>query len=139
ASPTVGASPTPALTYDALLGLSSASAVSSFLPVLPAGSQEPRRLHRPFPISTPAGCTSITDWIKNSAHGWQSHNSGAARVYVSADSSGNEIAGYYSLSSGAVELIEAPARIGQGMPTRVPVQLIGRLGVSQCLKRQGIG
>src|SRR5208282_4036103 len=58
ASPTVGASPTPALTYDALLGLSSASAVSSFLPVLPAGSQQPRRLHRPFPISTPAGCTS---------------------------------------------------------------------------------
>jgi len=90
-------------------------------------------------LSFDCGEPTITDWIKNSAPGWQSHNSGAARVYVSADSSGNEIAGYYSLSSGAVELIEAPARIGQGMPTRVPVQLIGRLGVSQCLKRQGIG
>jgi len=85
------------------------------------------------------GDSTITDWIKNQTYGWQSHNSGAARVYVSLDSSGKEIAGYYSLSSGAAELIEAPARIGQDMPTQVPIQLIGRLGVDQRLRRQGIG
>ena len=39
------------------------------MPVLPAGSQQPRSLHRPFPISTPAGCTSDY-WPSPAAFNW---------------------------------------------------------------------
>ncbi len=56
--PTVGASLTLFLTDGALLGLCSAWAVSSFLPVPRLGLVNPGRLHRLFSISTPLGYTS---------------------------------------------------------------------------------
>jgi GNAT superfamily N-acetyltransferase len=80
---------------------------------------------------------TLNDWLTKLA--WASHAGGSARVFVSVDTSGRQIAGYYSLSSGTAMKNEAPNRVGQGMPQQVPIQLIGRLGVDRNFKGQGIG
>ena len=80
---------------------------------------------------------TLTEWIKK--HAWQSHNSGSARVYVCLDPTGNEVAAYYSLSSGAVLQGDVSARVAHGMPASVPILRIGRIGVDRRLKGQGVG
>ena len=91
------------------------------------------------PLTAAFNCqeSALNDWLTKFA--WASHAGGSARVFVSLDTSGRQIAGYYSLSSGTANRIEAPERVGRGMPQQLPIQLIGRLGVDRNFKGQGIG
>jgi GNAT superfamily N-acetyltransferase len=79
----------------------------------------------------------LNDWLTKFA--WLSHTSRSAAVYISLDTPGQQIAAYYSLSSGTAQKSVAPDRIGQGMPQQVPIQLIGRLAVDRRFENRGIG
>ncbi len=78
------------------------------------------------------------EWLR--VYAWTNHNSGSARVYVSIESSAGLIAGFYSLSAGAVEHSQAPSRISRGLAHHaIPVVLIGRLAVDLRYAGQGLG
>jgi GNAT superfamily N-acetyltransferase len=64
--------------------------------------------------------------------------SGMASVFIS--TSGDSIAGYYALSTGAVEHDEAPPRITRGVAHHpIPVIILSRLAVDARFQRQGLG
>ena len=85
-----------------------------------------------------SGTPALDEWLR--VYAWTNHNSGSARVYVSIDTSARLIAGFYSLSAGAVERAEAPQRVSKGLAGHpIPVVLIGRLAVDRRYASQGIG
>ena len=80
------------------------------------------------------GKPALNEWLVR--HAGQAQLSGSARTFVVSD--GDEIVGYYSLTVGQVDSIEAPMRIRKGMGQYpVPVVLLARLAVS--LQHQGSG
>ena len=80
------------------------------------------------------GKPALNEWLVR--HAGQAQSSGSARTFVVSDS--DEIVGYYSLTVGQVDSIEAPIRIRKGMGQHpVPVVLLARLAVS--LQHQGCG
>ncbi|HEY6418249.1 MAG TPA: GNAT family N-acetyltransferase [Candidatus Binataceae bacterium] len=104
-------------------------------------------LERPRPIEATdlqladgfdCGTPVLNEWLR--VHAWTNHNSGSARVYVCIDSDADAIAGYYSLSAGAVEHARAPRRVSRGLARHpIPVVLIGRLAVERRYGSRGIG
>ncbi|MBI5594255.1 MAG: GNAT family N-acetyltransferase [Deltaproteobacteria bacterium] len=82
------------------------------------------------------GKPALNEWLIR--HASQAQSSGSARTFVVSDS--DEIVGYYSLTVGQVDSIEAPIRIRKGMgPHPVPVVLLARLAVSLQHQGRGIG
>ena len=82
------------------------------------------------------GKPALNEWLVR--HAGQAQSSGSARTFVVSDS--DEIAGYYSLTVGQVDSIEAPTRIRKGMGQYpVPVVLLARLAVSLHHQGRGIG
>ena len=53
----------------------------------------------------------LNDWLLRYAH--QAQNSGSARTFVVCD--GHRVAGYFSLTVGQIDTLEAPERIRRGM------------------------
>lgn len=49
------------------------------------------------------------------------------------------VVAYYALSAHAIPRVEAPSRIGRGVPDPVPAALIGKLALDQRLHGQGLG
>ena len=49
------------------------------------------------------------------------------------------VVGYYALSSGSVERIEAPKPIARNMPETIPAMLLGRLAIDSSAQGQGLG
>ena len=85
-----------------------------------------------------SGTPALDEWLR--VYAWTNHNSGSARVYVSLDTSARLIAGFYSLSAGAVEHAETPRRVSKGLARHpIPIVLIGRLAVDRRYANQGIG
>ena len=74
-------------------------------------------------------------WIKERA--LQNEESGASRTYVVR--SGQEVAGYYALSTGAIAHGKAAGRIRRNMPDPVRVMIIGRLAIDSRFQGLGIG
>lgn len=65
-------------------------------------------------------------------------SSGSAQTYVAV--TGNRVAGYYSLSVGAVAHVGAPPRMVKGLARHpVPVMLLARLAVDNAAKGKGLG
>jgi GNAT superfamily N-acetyltransferase len=87
--------------------------------------------HSHFQCKEPA----LDDWLKRRA--LQNEEGGASRTYVVC--SGQQIAGYYALASGAVANTSAPGRIKRNMPDPVPVMVIGRLAIDTRFHGRGIG
>ncbi len=84
------------------------------------------------------GIAVLNEWLR--IYAWTNHQSGSARVYVSLDSQVRQIAGFYSLSAGAVEHEAAPRRVSKGLARHpIPVVLIGRLAVDRRYSSQGLG
>jgi len=80
------------------------------------------------------GKPGLNDWLTRYA--MQAQASGSAKTYVIAD--GDRIAGYFSLTVGQVDSLDAPERVRKGMGNYpVPVVLLARLAVS--LQDQGCG
>ncbi|WP_434456573.1 GNAT family N-acetyltransferase [Stutzerimonas urumqiensis] len=79
----------------------------------------------------------MNDWLVR--HARQAQGSGSAKTFVVAEDDGR-VAGYFSLTVGQVDTLQAPARIRQGMGQYpVPVVILARLAVSVQDQGRGIG
>ncbi len=98
-------------------------------------SPEPLGLQHRFE-SFDCGKPALNDWLLR--HARQAQGSGSAKTFVVADD--DRVAGYFSLTVGQVDTLDAPERIRQGMGQYpVPVVILARLAVSQQDQGRGIG
>lgn len=82
------------------------------------------------------GKPALNDWLLR--HARQAQGSGSARTFVVAE--GHRVAGYFSLTVGQVDTLEAPERARKGMGQYpVPVVILARLAVSVQDRGRGIG
>ena len=82
------------------------------------------------------GKPALTDWLLS--HARQAQSSGSAKTFIVAD--GDRVAGYFSLTVGQIDTLEAPERIRKGMGQYpLPVVILARLAVSQSDQGRGIG
>ena len=80
------------------------------------------------------GKPTLNDWLTR--HARQAQASGSAKTYVVAEDV--RVAGYFSLTVGQIDTLEAPDRVRKGMGTYpIPVVILARLAVS--LSDQGCG
>ncbi len=83
------------------------------------------------------GKPALNDWLLR--HARQAQGSGSAKTFVVAEEDGR-VAGYFSLTVGQVDTLEAPERIRKGIGQYpVPVVILARLAVSQQAQGRGIG
>ena len=82
------------------------------------------------------GRQALNDWLLR--HARQAQGSGSAKTFVVAQE--DRVAGYFSLTVGQIDTLQAPERIRQGMGQYpVPVVILARLAVSAKDQGQGIG
>ena len=82
------------------------------------------------------GKPALTDWLIH--HARQAQGSGSARTFVVCDQV--RIAGYYSLTVGQIDTLEAPDRIRRGMGQYpIPLVILARLAVDLDYQRRGLG
>ena len=83
------------------------------------------------------GKPALNDWLLR--HARQAQGSGSAKTFVVADED-DRVAGYFSLTVGQVDTLQAPERIRKGMGQYpVPVVILARLAVSREHQGRGIG
>lgn len=83
------------------------------------------------------GRPTLNHWLLH--HARQAQTSGSARAFVVADEE-NRVAGYFSLTVGQVDTVEAPERIRLGMGRfPLPVVILARLAVSRENHGRGLG
>ncbi len=83
------------------------------------------------------GKPALNDWLLR--HARQAQGSGSAKTFVVAEDDGR-VAGYFSLTVGQVDTLEAPERIRKGMGQYpLPVVILARLAVSIHDQGRGIG
>lgn len=83
------------------------------------------------------GKPALNDWLLR--HARQAQGSGSAKTFVVADED-DRVAGYFSLTVGQVDTLEAPERIRKGIGQYpVPVVILARLAVSRQRQGRGIG
>ncbi|MCO7643536.1 GNAT family N-acetyltransferase, partial [Pseudomonas sp. S 311-6] len=81
---------------------------------------------------------SMNEWLTR--HARQAQASGSAKTYVVAHNQDPRVVGYYSLTVGQIDTLEAPARVRRGMGSYpIPVVILARLAVSRQLHGQGLG
>lgn len=102
----------------------------------------PVNLLPPAPISSghdlsdfDSGEPSLDEWLKKRAI--KNHASGASRCFVLC--AGAAVAGYYSLSAGAISHEAAPKAMRRNMPDPLPLLLLGRLAIDKRYHNQGLG
>ena len=82
------------------------------------------------------GKPSLNDWLVR--HARQAQAAGSARTFVVTDD--ERIAGYFSLTVGQVDVVEAPDRLRKGMGQYpIPVVILARLAVDLRDHGRGIG
>lgn len=82
------------------------------------------------------GKAALNDWLVRHAH--QAQGSGSAKTFVVSDD--DRVAGYFSLTVGQIDTLDAPERISKGMGRYpLPVVILARLAVSLRDQGQGIG
>ena len=82
------------------------------------------------------GKPGLNDWLTR--HAMQAQASGSAKSYVIAD--GDRTAGYFSLTVGQIDSLDAPERVRKGMGGYpVPVVLLARLAVALPDQGRGVG
>jgi GNAT superfamily N-acetyltransferase len=84
-----------------------------------------------------SGQSALDDWLKRYA--LRSEADRSVRVYVTTEDDRRRVVGYYALSAGSVEPVDATARARKGLPDHrpIPVALLARLAVD--LRHQGKG
>ena len=101
------------------------------MPLIPPEALNPGHSVLPFDCGKPV----LNDWLVR--HARQAQASGSAKTFVVVDR--DRIVGYFSLTVGQVDTLEAPERIRKGMGQYpIPVVLLARLAVS-LLHHQGRG
>lgn len=82
------------------------------------------------------GKPALDDWLLR--HARQAQGSGSAKTFLVAE--GARVAGYFSLTVGQVDTLDAPERIRKGMGQYpVPVVILARLAVSRQDQGRGMG
>lgn len=82
------------------------------------------------------GKPALTEWLLR--HARQAQGSGSARTFVSCD--GERVAGYYSLTVGQIDTLEAPERVRRGMGQYpIPLIILARLAVDLDYQKRGLG
>lgn len=82
------------------------------------------------------GKPALTDWLLRHAH--QAQSSGSARTFVVCDQ--DRVAGYFSLTVGQIDTLEAPDRVRRGMGQYpIPLIILARLAVDLDYQRRGLG
>lgn len=82
------------------------------------------------------GKPALDLWLTR--HARQAQGSGSARTFIATDD--ERVAGYYSLTVGQVDTLDAPARVRQGMGQYpIPVVILARLAVARRDQGRGIG
>jgi predicted N-acetyltransferase YhbS len=95
-------------------------------------SLEARHRFEDFDCGKPA----LNEWLHR--HARQAQGSGSAKTFVVADD--DRVVGYFSLTVGQVDTLEAPERIRKGMGQYpIPVVILARLAVSIQDQEKGIG
>ncbi|MEV4736945.1 MULTISPECIES: GNAT family N-acetyltransferase [unclassified Microbacterium] len=82
------------------------------------------------------GVESLDLWLRGRAR--RNERSGASRTMVSVTREGR-VAGYYCLSSSAIDRGDGAAPLAAGMPSSIPVVLLGRLAVDEEFAGCGLG
>lgn len=78
----------------------------------------------------------LNDWLLR--HACQAQGSGSARTFIVTDA--DRVVGYFSLTVGQIDALDAPDRIRRGMGQYpIPVMILARLAVSTQDHGQGIG
>jgi GNAT superfamily N-acetyltransferase len=82
------------------------------------------------------GKSELNTWLIR--HARQAQSSGSAKTFVATDE--NRVVGYFSLTVGQVDSLDAPERIRKGMGQYpIPVVILARLAVSINDQGRGIG
>lgn len=82
------------------------------------------------------GKPSLNEWLLH--HARQAQASGSAKTFVAVDD--DRVAGYFSLTVGQVDTLDAPERVRKGMGQYpLPVVLLARLAVCKQDHGRGIG
>jgi predicted N-acetyltransferase YhbS len=82
------------------------------------------------------GKPALTDWLVH--HARQAQNSGSAKTLVVCEAA--RVAGYFSLTVGQIDTLEAPERIRRGMGQYpIPLVILARLAVDLDYQGQGLG
>jgi predicted N-acetyltransferase YhbS len=82
------------------------------------------------------GKPALNDWLVR--HARRAQGSGSAKTFVVPDD--DRVAGYFSLTVGQIDTLDAPERIRQGMGQYpLPVVILARLAVSRHDQGQSIG
>lgn len=83
------------------------------------------------------GKPALNDWLVR--HARQAQGSGSAKTFVVTDDN-QRVIGYFSLTVGQIDTLEAPERIRKGMGQYpIPVAILARLAVSKDHQGRGIG
>lgn len=82
------------------------------------------------------GKPALTEWLLH--HARQAQASGSARTFVVCEQ--DRVAGYYCLTLGQIDTLEAPERIRRGMGQYpIPLVILARLAVDADYQRRGLG
>lgn len=84
------------------------------------------------------GKPTRTEWLRR--HARQAQASGSARTFVVCDSHGvaGEVVGYFSLTVGQVDTVEAPERVRRGMGQYpIPLVILARPAIDQNCQGKG--
>lgn len=82
------------------------------------------------------GKTALNEWLAR--HARQAQASGSAKTFIVAED--EQVIGYFSLTVGQVDTLDAPDRIRKGMGHYpIPVVILARLAVATQAQGRGIG
>ncbi len=98
---------------------------------------DPETLGSTHQINTfDCGKSLLNDWLLR--HARQAQGSGSAKTFVVTDN--ERVAGYFSLTVGQIDTIDAPDRIRKGMGQYpIPVVILARMAVDLAYQGKGIG
>ncbi|MEJ7935730.1 GNAT family N-acetyltransferase [Sphingobium sp. AN558] len=82
-----------------------------------------------------SGVPSLDEWLRRRARANQA--SGASRTFVICE--GDDVEGYYALSSGSISTKMASGRMRRNMPEPIPIVVLGRLAIGKAYQGKGIG
>lgn len=85
------------------------------------------------------GEPELDTWLRDKAADAARARVAQTFVWVDDTSGHDSVVAYYALSAHAVPRIEAPSRIGRGVPDPVPAALIGKLALDVRLHGQRLG
>jgi predicted N-acetyltransferase YhbS len=82
------------------------------------------------------GKPALTEWLLR--HARQAQGSGSARTFVACEE--GRVVGYYSLTVGQIDTLEAPERVRRGMGNYpIPLIILARLAVDLDYQSRGLG